>query len=335
MTHSPIFIVGCPRSGKTLLRDLLRSHPHLTFPSESHFAVDFYQAYGDPRNEDEARRLAGKLLKLRSVRSLDLQLEPSAFANDRSCREVMSRIYEAWALKQNKPRWGNESPRHVRNLPALLEIFPAAKIIHVYRDGRDVALDWLKHLFGPHNLFTAARGWKTLVSAGRQAGAKLPPETYLEVGYESLVGDPVTTMKRVCAFLDEPFTEAVLRPNRSVRRRRGSPAAHRLIFGRQEFETLPSEIVPGNAGTWKRAMPASDRILFESVAGDLLDALGYETEGVTRRITMPERFLWRAHNLLGWFLRRLNTTGKRQLLRDSLSQKWRAFCYRRRARARR
>ncbi|HEY7320991.1 MAG TPA: sulfotransferase [Candidatus Binatia bacterium] len=318
MSDSPIFIVGCPRSGTKLLRDLLRSHPRLAFPEESHFISELYQGYGDPRNEREARRLAARILNLYWVRSWGLQVDLSAFADDRSYRQIVSRIYEEWARKQNKARWGDKTPHYVTSIPILLEIFPSAKVIHIYRDGRDVALSWLRVRFGPRNLFSAARAWKSMVSTGRQVGALLPAETYLEVRYESLLGNPSETMKAVCAFLDEQFTDAVLRPTVA----RGA-SRHRPLIGEGRPTRPPSnEIVSANIRKWKKSMSLPDRILFESVAGDLLETLGYETEGVKRRIGKPEQVMWKAHDLFLWLLTRVNTTGNHRLLTDFLTNKW-------------
>lgn len=239
----------------------------------------------------------------------------------------MARIYEGWACKENKPRWGDKTPHYVTKIPVLLELFPSSKIIHIHRDGRDVALDWVGIRFGPHNLFTAARDWKATVSAGRQAGARLRSETYLEVRYESLVSAPGKTMKRVCAFLDEPFTDAVLRPTPYKSQNRPH---HRPIFGADRPRMFSPQIMSTEAGKWKREMPSSDRILFESVAGDLLEELGYETEGITRRIAKPEQLVWRAHNLFLRLLSRLNMTDSHKLLQDSLVRKWAALRYRQR-----
>src|ERR1039457_1411099 len=43
--QNPIFVVGCPRSGTSLVRDLLRAHRHLSFPSASFFIPRLYKAY--------------------------------------------------------------------------------------------------------------------------------------------------------------------------------------------------------------------------------------------------------------------------------------------------
>ena len=297
-THSaaPIFIVGCQRSGTTMLRNLLRSHPHLTFPDESHFIPAFYRAYGDPRDARQARRLAARILKLSWVRRWELPLEADSFADCRSFREILCRLYEAWARREDKPRWGEKTPYYVTQIPLLLKLFPEAKIIHIYRDGRDVALSWLEARYVPQNIYTAARLWRSWVGAGRQAGAALPRETYLEVSYERLVQQPRETLQHVCEFVGEPYDEAVLRL---------SPLARDPRFDPSPLKPSPEFIVPTNCAKWKTRMAARDRAAFESVAGDLLGVLGYETEGRTRRFTSAERLAWNWQHYLLWCARTL------------------------------
>lgn len=285
-----------------MLRDLLRSHPRLTFPGESHFIPAVYRTYGDPRNESEARALAARILATSWVKTWGLTLDPSAFGGDRSYARMVSRVFEAWAEKDGKPRWGDKTPRYVLEIPLLVKLFPKAKILHIIRDGRDVAVSWLRAGFGPRNLFTAAHAWCSMVEAGRRASAGLDRERYLEVRYEALVAETAGTMREVCAFLEESFTEAVLRPSPFTLWHYDAP-----IIGKAPLrQSRPTEIVGGNAAKWKQTMTRSDRVLFESMAGDLLQALGYETEGRTRKITKAEKLMWRMHHRLRWMLRRLN-----------------------------
>jgi len=183
---APFFIVGCPRSGTSLLRDLLRSHPRISIPGESHFLPAFFRGYGDPGDEPGAPRLAERILGLHWVKAWLLPLTPDVFAGDRTFRQVVTRLFAAHAASEGRERWGDKTPHYVREIPTLVEIFPGCRIIHIYRDGRDVALSWLATGFQPRNLFTAARTWKEYVCAGRQSGRTLPPEFYLEVRYESL-----------------------------------------------------------------------------------------------------------------------------------------------------
>jgi Sulfotransferase family len=299
--EAPIFIVGCPRSGTGLLRDLLRSHPRLAFPTESHFIPDFYRGFGDPRSDREACRLAGRILRLRWVRRWDLALEASSLAHCRSYRQVISALYREFARRERKARWGDKTPHYVAELPLLVELFPAARVIHIYRDGRDVALSWLATQHGPANLYTAATAWKRFVAAGRRHGA-MHADAYLEVRYETLLGQPEATMRRVCAFLEEDFDAAVLRPSRSRR------IGHRGIVGGPRLSPRPSEteIAAGNHGRWRHEMSPGDRSLCEGVAGDLLSELGYETEGASRLLSPGRKLACRAHERCRALARSLN-----------------------------
>jgi hypothetical protein len=313
-SDSPIFIVGCARSGTTLLRDLLRSHPHLTFPGESYFIPIFFRSYPEPRNAREASRLAARILGLRWIRDWRIPLSPDSFVDCRSYREIICRLYQLWAGHENKPRWGDKTPSYALNIPVLLKLFPRAKVIHIYRDGRDVALSWMQIWSGPRSVFAAARLWRDIVRTGRRFGATLPPETYLEVRYETLIQQPVETMKTVCAFVGEPFCEAVLHPNRLA-----SEDARKRWTGSPGFK---AQVVTGNLAKWRTKMSVADRGVFESVAGDLLASLGYETEGLARRVSLNQKCIWNAYHFLCWWADRLRYPDRRALLATSLRSTW-------------
>jgi Sulfotransferase family len=282
VNDSPLFVVGCPRSGTSLLRDLLRSHPRLSIPPESHFIPRFYEAWGDPRTARQAKALARRILSLRMVRRWELELEPEDFSSCRSFAEVVERLFGEFAKVDGKPRWGDKTPHYVESLPLLAELFPRAKFIHIYRDGRDVARSWSGTTFGPGGLFSAGTKWSRMVRSGRRDGQTLGGR-YREIRYESLLEEPRETMTGVCAFLAEPFADAVL--TRAER----TPA----YGGRKP---RPSKIDASYGFKWRREMPLGERTIIESVAGDLLSELGYELEGLAQPIPRSSRVVWRARD---------------------------------------
>jgi hypothetical protein len=296
--EAPIFVVGCPRSGTTLLRNLLRAHPRLTLPPESHFIPSFYRRHGHPGSDRDATRLAATILRLSRMRTWQLDLDPATLRACRTFGEVVAGFFAAWAEREGKPRWGDKTPQYATEIPTLREIFPQCQIIHCIRDGRDVALSYCRAPFGPGNVYAAAREWRRFVTAGRQAGTALPPQQYAEVHYETLVTAPDATMRRVFAFLGEPPVQGEIRPN-PIRK---DPDAR--------FGTLPikrisnTEIASGNTQKWKREMAVPDRVLFESVCGDLLHELGYEVEGLARPISGVEDLFWRTQNVASVLVRR-------------------------------
>ncbi|HEX8122785.1 MAG TPA: sulfotransferase [Solirubrobacteraceae bacterium] len=251
---APVFVVGCPRSGTGLLRDLLRSHPNLAFTGESHYIPLYYRAYGDPRSDREAVALARRILRVRWVEAWGVGRDPRSFAHHRSFATLVDDLNTTYAASAGRPRWGDKTPQYVAAMPTLRELFPAARFVHIIRDGRDVAQSLLRRPFGPANPFTAGRYWRTMVQAGRRDGATLG-EAYTEVRYEELLAEPERVLRAVIEFVGEPWSDAVLLP----------------VTGRP--------VDPARAASWRSGMPPADRALVESAAGDLLAALGYEAAG--------------------------------------------------------
>jgi hypothetical protein len=316
--EAPFFVVGCPRSGTTLLRNLLRSHPNLTLPSESHFVPSLFAVWGDPGDARAARRLAARILRLHWVRSWELGLAPAALADCRRYRELVERLYRAYARRQGKPRWGDKTPAYALELATLDRIFPDARFIHVVRDGREVALSLMRTAFGPQNPYTAARYWRRHVVAARHDGEPLGATRYLEVRYDDLVGQTEPTLRRVCDFLGEPFDAAVLTPTPMVHSTRAKIFGPRV--GRHVSDTA---VVAGNTGKWRREMPAADLDLFEVVAGDALETFGYERGGRPRRLPgVLARVAWSLASRGRWAFRQLGRPHKRLWVPTDLTLRW-------------
>jgi hypothetical protein len=287
VSDGPIFVVGCPRSGTGLVRDLLRSHPRLSLPPESHFIPVYHRAFGHPASDREARALGKRILELRRVRAWGVDLEPAAFDGCRSFADVVARVYEAFARREGKPRWGDKTPQYVAEIPLLLELFPSARVVHVIRDGRDVALSWIRAPFGPGNVYAAAGAWVRYVSAGRR---QREDERYGEVRYEDLLDDPRATMAALCELVGEEPSDEVPRPDLGARRMWGL----RRYAGEWQALAAREEIVRHNHGKWRGSMTLADRTVFESVAGELAAELGYPLEGLGRALGRAERVRLRA-----------------------------------------
>lgn len=223
-----------------------------------------------------------------TVRRWGLELEPPDFASGRSFAEILGILYGEFARRDGRRRWGDKTPHYVADIPILARIFPRARILHIYRDGRDVALSWVDRRFGPRNLFSAAAAWRGLVGAGRRDGPPLR-DRYKEVRYETLLENPEQTMRAVCDFLEEPFVEDVLKP-----------AERTYMYAWRQIEAGAfrprTEVERDNGGKWRARMSKADRALFESTAGDLMVELGYPTEGLARSLPARRRAWWTVDN---------------------------------------
>ncbi|MFQ5352993.1 MAG: sulfotransferase, partial [Candidatus Binatia bacterium] len=315
VTGAPVFIVGCPRSGTTLLRNLLRAHPNLAIPDESHFIPAFYRKFGDPATSEEAIRIARDILRLQFIVEWDLDLNAQAFAGCRSFREIVDRLFSAWAAAKGKPRWGDKTPHYARHMPLLAELFPQCRIIHILRDGRDVALSWLRIGFGPNNLYSAARAWERSVRAARNDSTLLPEGSYCEIRFEDLVANPESALREICTFIGESFDPAVLKPSplpeSGARRYSYTPNP---LLGVDQAVRRRSGIISSNTGGWREMLSDAEKLLFDSTAGELLEEIGYETGSRRRQVSGIEHLAWGVDNALKWVWVRLRSSNKRRWL---------------------
>lgn len=301
-TRPVFFVIGSPRSGTTLLRNLLRSHPHLAVAPESHFVPILYRAIGDPTDERSRRRLITRVLNTHWVRSWGVPMRLSDFDGCTTFRDIIERLYRVAAGEKRNCRQGDKTPGYAREIPTLDRIFPEAQFIHIIRDGRDVALSLSHVWFGHRHAYTAACYWRDHVLEARRDGAPLGPGRYLEVRYETLLRETEQTMRTVCEFLGEPFDPRVLVPaeSRRMRSRRPTSRAPKMISH--------TEIVPVNHDKWRTLMSREDLEIFETAAGDLLAELGYERVTRGRRIGRFRRAYWVGsefvHRVAGYASRR-------------------------------
>jgi hypothetical protein len=274
------FLVGSGRSGTTLLRAMFDSHPDLAIPDEVSFIVrlsrpHYAHRYGWPR-EFRAEPCADLLLANGSLRrwGLDPDEVRSALLHPPagSFADAVRRLYQLWAERQGKPRYGDKTPTHVLYLRRLARTFPEARFVHLIRDGRDVALSYLDAGWGPSTVDDAAIEWRRRVAAGRRAGRRLGPERYEEVRYEDLIADPESAVTRLCRFVDLPWDERMLR----YRERADE------VIGATRFPEAHQRLrLPPTAGLrdWRHQMDPADVARFEAIAGSLLKELGYEVAG--------------------------------------------------------
>ena len=206
----PLFIVGCPRSGTTLLQTMLDSHPRLAVTYEADFLVDVPLGLrSSVANAEQALTVAEAHPNFRTYKF-------DALAAQAVCGELgiedaagaMRVLAASDALAQGKTRWGNKTPKAVLHLAELAVVYPDARFIHVITDGRDSAASQMRVF--DRSLVQGALLWRTALRAGRLAGSRLGPNRYLEVRLENVIASPEEQVRRMCAFLGEDFAESML-----------------------------------------------------------------------------------------------------------------------------
>ena len=152
--HPFVFVVGCPRSGTTLLQRMLDHHPQLAVANDTHFIPHAIERVGgDPGTE-----LTPDLVEfVRGYRRFSrMGLVDAAVARAASSTgtfaQFTSALYREFALQRGRRHSGEKTPDYVRNLPLLHGMFPWVRTIHIVRDGRDVvlsAVEWAGPDKGP------------------------------------------------------------------------------------------------------------------------------------------------------------------------------------------
>lgn len=267
----PLFVVGCARSGTTMLRAMLDAHPSLAIPPESHFIAPMWKVrrrYERNGSVDAARMTADIVrghrfrewgIDAEVVRRRVNELRSPSFAG------VIDAVFTAYAAEKGKHRWGDKTPNYALDVATLAGIFPAARFVHLVRDGRDVALSLLQMPWWPRTLPEAARVWSHWTRTARAEGRALGDDRYLEVRYEELVDRPERELRRICELAGLDYTPEMLSyPERASRN--GVPAYHR------HAQAAPVK----GLRDWSRDMTKDDLALFEAIAGDQIRAMGYE-----------------------------------------------------------
>ncbi len=273
---APVFVVGCGRSGTTLLRLMLDAHPLLAIPPESHFLSRFGHnlgRYEAPGGGVDAERLASDILRTKNfqawrVPEADVHARIAALGSSPSFADVVDAVYMAYAETRGAIRWGDKTPRYVLDIPLFDRLFPGSKFVHIIRDGRDVAMSLRTVRFGPNEPMSAAGFWDRRVRAGRESGRTLGPARYHEVRYERLVEDADAELRGICDFLDLPWDETMLNYHSRV-----SEALPDDRRSQHQHEDRPPT---KGLRDWRTQMQADDVAAFEVIAGALLDELGYE-----------------------------------------------------------
>lgn len=274
--NMPIFVVGAPRSGTTMLRLMLNAHPHIAIPFESDFIPKFYRRlgeYGDLRTPKNIARLLDDIAAQPFANRGGLIRDRTSVLarNPNSYSELVAAIYETYAAANGKIRWGDKDPDNVVEMDVLWKVFPGCRIVHIVRDGRGVANSLRKLEWGSKNLVKLARDWSWRVTLAHKMGMMLGPGYYLELRYEDLVRSPEPSLRSICDFVGEPFNQAMLGYHKNA-----AAAMPEFSLKFHSSSIRPPDLEKVTA--WQREMSVTDRALFCEVAGDTLEAFGYPRE---------------------------------------------------------
>ncbi|AGL21231.1 sulfotransferase [Actinoplanes sp. N902-109] len=278
----PIIVVGCPRSGTTMLQLMLHAHPRIAIPPETRFVLAAYRErrdFGDLREPANREALARRIADRRETRFCDLGLDRDAAvarmtAADGTLGSVLGTVFQMYAERFGKPRWGDKRPAYLHNIDLLLRLFPDAQFVNIVRDGRDCVASLKEMSWHRKDIYATVAAWARAVDDARRAARRLGPAQWFEFRYEDLVADPHGKLTELCGYLGEDYDPAMAEP---------SAVAEVAV---PSFKTWHSRthtpVTSERVRSWQTRLTTEEIALCEAALGSRLVANGYELSGTSR-----------------------------------------------------
>ena len=307
------FIAGEMRSGTSWLRRTLSAHPEIACGHEGSFFGQYYNREEIPVYTGPVSSFTRALAvseEFRVWHELPWNQWVDGYEEDlhNLARLSVDYFLSKEVARTGKKIVGDKSPQHTGCLDEIHEIYPDARIIHIVRDGRDVAISAMHHwwrlakdqaggvfeltpeeleirdaylknregflasgrsIFTEKRLDQLARRWSYRVGKAHRDGTALYGERYLEIRYEDLLQDAPGTLEQVLKLL------RTSRGDRTIEYCIRAGDFERVSSRQRGEEDSRSFFRKGVAGDWRGVFTERDRSIYEGLAGDQLINMGY------------------------------------------------------------
>lgn len=270
-TYSEVrfFIVGCGRSGTTLLKSILSAHPVIYVCPETFFFRSIRPRLKNCPDTPEAVAsawwLADAGLTPKTLKPLiDARLKQN-MAPD--CATIAG-ILDFHASKHPGKIIGEKTPDHVNHLDAIHHCFPKAKIVQIVRDPRAVLASYRKVKVGSNAVADIATEW-VRTSTTLEVWRTRPD--FLSIRYEDLVTKPEETLREICSFLGVDFHSDML----EFHTREADGFAKEQVHHANTRQALFTDSIEA----WRKNLPRRDVALLEWALGPQMARHGYEPKG--------------------------------------------------------
>lgn len=286
-----VFIVGMPRSGTTLLTNMLNSHSHIVATPENEFVL--YAASGfsnkdfsDPKSAEDFLGIFDHSFNKEmsiwkpkdSVKNYIGQLTTKNYAS--VCKAVYLN-YPFAGDKEEVKYVVDKNPPYSLYIERLHQIFPEAKFIILTRDFRDNVLSQIKYARGKQSLFNAGAAWnyyyqKIFSSVNND---QLP---HLVLKYEELASQPELSLKNICQFLNVPYEEKMMHyqglSKEMIDHIKENAPQDTFNQINAMHGNLMSEVNSKRIRAYEKELTSDEIALLEYVCGEQARKLGYEVE---------------------------------------------------------
>ncbi len=283
---NPIFIVGCPRSGTTLLQQMLDAHPDVAIAPETHFMKSFWNKqakYGDLTQDGNYQQLIRDITALPEFAEMDLSpqvFSDAAWRSQRSYAALFHLLLAQFAQARGVSIVGEKTPGHVMYLPTLKQFFPSAQFVNIVRDPRAVVNSW-RSVPWSDCIKGDSEVWRRNVFAARRWTSQFPASMFT-LHYERLVAAPEENLRSLCRFLDLEFTSEMLNYHKQEKTV--------VNVEREPWKARSVESISQDPLTrWKSELSEQTITEIETVVWPEMRRLGYQTQTPLFRL-LPQVF---------------------------------------------
>lgn len=268
---NPIFLVGLPRSGTKLLRSLLDGHTNI---SMLNVETDFLPYWVHLANE------LGDLSDYKNFQAFYSEIETCQYffystqmrqmiqckdwydaCETFSVADIFDKFVKIETNANEAQVWGDKTPKYIKCIPLITELYPGARIVHITRDVRDVSVS-SNNAWGKSMLRTAAV-WNDDIVKAHTIGKQLQDQ-YYTLQYERILESPKQELEKLCTFLDLDFEESMLTVDASTENLGDTQGA--------------TNVVATNKKKYKSRMSAKTLLRIEEAAKEGMDIFGYKAD---------------------------------------------------------
>lgn len=284
----PIFIVGAPRSGTTLMARILNRHREIYAPGESHFFEDIWTRRNEIGELSDHAALSTAVKRIMTLFGRFDFAETQNFVSSNinelelidetmALGESYGALYYAFMNRltelKGKYKFCDDTPKHIYYLDTILDFFPNAKIIGFVRDPRDYLNSYknywkttsdkeskrVKSLYHP---IVSSMLWGRSTDLTLKYANQLDSDRYLLMRYEELVKNPVEEVKKACDFLLINYSDRLLLIN----------------VHNSSFKISDSGIYTSSIGRWRKNLDTCELWWVQTITRKQMDEIGYEYE---------------------------------------------------------
>jgi hypothetical protein len=288
-----LFVCGFPSGGTDLTKTILNVHPDIYVNGEMPFLKNLVQAgynkftrFTNIADINYLQNILKNTDPWKNIENIDYD-----FTSDIAKKKVLSleEVIRVFFSNLERKVWGNKTPQNTESIESLLKLFKKPYFIIVTRDIRDVCMSW-HNKWGKDMIWCSAK-WAERMKKGYDITQNIASKQYLFIKYEDILSNTEGICRKICQFLELPFSERMLEHHKYTVRK---------IDGKINYGQI---IIADNKRKWEGQLPNKTIERIEEIAFQTMKNLGYKPDFAykERAITSTEIWYGKLKDLMAFF----------------------------------